>query len=659
MKLSAIAIVSLFTSASCAPTATYAVHERRHLGDLRWRPRDVPLDSRTVLPLSIGLTQQNLHKGHDFLMDVSDPTSPNYANHWTPEQIAEAFAPTVETINAVKEWLASFGIDEDRISISKSSSWIRFNCTVGEVEELLKTKYKIYEHSKTKKTHLACDEYSLPVDIKAHIDFITPTIGFEAYLIEPRSKARSLFMRDKEATPADNISELLQRSVAPAVNLTSNFTFPLPPTDPTAPFASCSTIGISPACLRALYGIPVGSLAKSSFGIVEFSPNYYLQGDLETFFENLAPNVPQDYLPTMASIDGGTQQINTSTETFTYNSEPDLDFEYAIALVYPQKVTLYQVGDSVEGGSLDTFLDAIDGSYCTYEGGDNIQFDPTYPDPKSGGYKGPKNCGGLTPTSVISISYTWDEGFLTASYMNRQCNEFMKLGLAGVTVVTSSGDFGVAGNHNKCCTDEGCVGRYTNQAGAAGSFNPSFPSTCPYITSVGATQMVPGAAITTAEEACGTAIYSGGGFSNNFALPSWQASAVKTYFEYYKPSYSAILYNNSGKSRGIPDISANGAFYLIELDGIGQHIFGTSASTPIVGSIISLINEQRIASGKKPVGFINPVLYANPSAMNDITEGNNPGCGTSGFSAVPGWDPVTGLGTPNYPALLKVFMALQ
>jgi tripeptidyl-peptidase I len=58
-------------------------------------------------------------------------------------QVAEAFAPTVETINAVKEWLASFGIDEDRISIFKSSSWIRLNSTVGEVEKLLRTKYKV------------------------------------------------------------------------------------------------------------------------------------------------------------------------------------------------------------------------------------------------------------------------------------------------------------------------------------------------------------------------------------------------------------------------------------------------------------------------------------------------------------------------------------
>ena len=87
MKLVIITIANFFISVSCAPTAPYAVHEKRHVGDLRWRPRDVELDSGTVFPLSIGLTQQNLHKGHDFLMDVSHPNSPNYANHWTLEQV--------------------------------------------------------------------------------------------------------------------------------------------------------------------------------------------------------------------------------------------------------------------------------------------------------------------------------------------------------------------------------------------------------------------------------------------------------------------------------------------------------------------------------------------------------------------------------------------
>jgi tripeptidyl-peptidase-1 len=97
----------------------------------------------------------------------------------------------------------------------------------------------------------------------------------------------------------------------------------------------------------------------------------------------------------------------------------------------------------------------------------------------------------------------------------------MKLGLQNVTVVVSSGDYGVAGNSGRCSTFEGFSGGWLNGAGAGGVFNPSFPGTCPYITSVGATRIILGAAITAAEVACETVISSGGGFGNNFALPSY------------------------------------------------------------------------------------------------------------------------------------------
>jgi hypothetical protein len=60
-------------------------------------------------------------------------------------------------------------------------------------------------------------------------------------------------------------------------------------------------------------------------------------------------------------------------------------------------------------------------------------------------------------------------------------------------------------------------------------------------------------------------------------------------------------------------------------------------STPVVASLITLINEERIKRGKGPVGFLNPVLYANAGAMNDIKVGGNEGCGTSGFRSVTGW----------------------
>lgn len=55
---------------------------------------------------------------------------------------------------------------------------------------------------------------------------------------------------------------------------------------------------------------------------------------------------------------------------------------------------------------------------------------------------------------------------------------------------------------------------------------------------------------------------------------------------------------------------------------------------------------------------MNPVLYAHPEVLNDITNGTNAGCDTNGFAAISGWDPATGLGTPNYPKMEKLFMSL-
>jgi len=65
-----------------------------------------------------------------------------------------------------------------------------------------------------------------------------------------------------------------------------------------------------------------------------------------------------------------------------------------------------------------------------------------------------------------------------------------------------------------------------------------------------------------------------------------------------------------------------------------------------------------MSSGKAPVGFVNPVLYEHPEVFRDIVKGSNPGCYTGGFEAVEGWDPVTGLGTPDFRKVLEVFMRL-
>ena len=115
-----------------------------------------------------------------------------------------------------------------------------------------------------------------------------------------------------------------------------------------------------------------------------------MQGDLDLFFANYSKRQVHK-TPIEDLIDGAV--VQTTTQGFEYNGESDLDLEYAMTLINPQQVTLYQAGDLVEGASFNNFLDAIDGSYCTYEGGDDPTQDAVYPDP-FGGYQGPENCGG-------------------------------------------------------------------------------------------------------------------------------------------------------------------------------------------------------------------------------------------------------------------------
>lgn len=72
-----------------------------------------------------------------------------------------------------------------------------------------------------------------------------------------------------------------------------------------------------------------------------------------------------------------------------------------------------------------------------------------------------------------------------------------------------------------------------------------------------------------------------------------------------------------------------------------------------------MLNDYLISEGKDPLGFLNPWLYTKDEGMfglNDIKSGSNPGCGTDGFTAIPGWDPVTGLGTPDFSKLLHVLV---
>ena len=587
MRVSVPVLVSLLAGLALAAPASYIQHEKRSVTDARWVKRDRAPGSARV-PVRIALSQRNLDQGHDLLMDVADPDSANYGKHWTAQEVAAKFGPARESVDAVSAWLAAAGIGADRHAVSPGAHWIKFDASLDEVEALLQTQYHVFDHVETGAEHVACDEYHVPPSVHPHIDFITPTVG----LGNPLRK-RELTKRGKSVGALPPINQ-------GANNASSDHGFATP---------SC-TSGITPQCVKAAYGIPAAPTspqAGNQLGIFE-EGDYYDKADLNLFWQKFAPTIPQGTFPVLKSVDGGKAPISQQAAA-QEGEESLLDFELAFPIVYPQKVWLYQVDDANEvqtaEGFGNTFLDALDASYCTSGGGD-ASIDPKYPDSAAGGYNKPEQCGAYKPTNVISVSYGLGETQLPASYITRQCNEFMKLGLQGVSVIYASGDSGVAAR-------SGCLN-------GGKTFAPNYPASCPYVTSVGATQLAASGSITDTEVAVSDpaqSFYSGGGFSNVFAQPSYQTAAVKTFLTSHKPPYAASVYNASG--RGYPDVAALG-LNIVNIDG-GKQISqgGTSASAPIFASIMNLINDARLAAGKNTTGFLNPTLYKNPTAFTDVS----------------------------------------
>lgn len=509
------------------------------------------------------------------------------------------------------------------------------------------------------KLSLTPARYHVPASVQQYIDYITPGLKMMAGKVTERKRAANLQKRGFRTHANANFSEPLIKGPFPQAS--NNLTLP-------TKLSLCDQAAF-PECIAKMYNITAAKLANpnNKLGIFE-EGDFYAAEDLIEFFALLAPQIPITTAPVLHGVDGG------FAPSAYAGGESDLDFEISYPIIYPQNSILFQTDDifyaeGLEGGGgfLNTFLDAIDGSYCTYSAFNetgNSPLDPVYPDPNILGYQGQLQCGVYKPTNVISISYGEQEDDLPTNYQQRQCAEMMKLGMQGVTIVIASGDSGVAARSTDDGNADGCLG--TGQV-----FNPDFPASCPYVTAAGATFLPPGGNVNTDAEVAVTRFPSGGGFSNIYAQPSYQSSAVNTYLTNYVPNYPSYsvtgtnnptaaqygngIYNKAG--RGYPDISAIGDNVLIINNALPVLIGGTSAAAPVFAAIINRINEERLAAGKSPVGFVNPTLYANPGAFNDITVGSNPGCNTNGFVASKGWDPVTGLGTPNYPALLKVFMS--
>ncbi|KAK4556381.1 hypothetical protein LTR86_006525 [Recurvomyces mirabilis] len=676
LTLSLLAALAVDGVTARALPATHVVHERRDVASTgRWIKRD-RVASHLKVPVRIGLKQNQdaLKSAEAWLMEAAHPASSKYGWHWTSEEVVEAFQPSKDAVDEVLAWVSeTAGIAKNRITHTDNKAWLAFDASVSDLEDLLQTEYHEHDHESSGRTMITCDQYHIPSHLSQHIDYITPGVkGIQVHSSE--LKKRSF----RPGKPGQGWGGGPGWGGAPGGwQPPKNRPAPHMP-NPSTELQTCDQV-ITPACLQALYHFkPLSPNAQvspnNSMGIFE-TGNAYAQQDLDSFYTNFTSYIPNGTHPILDSIDGGQAPVANVSNA---GGESDLDFELAIPIIYPQTTTLYQVddpyyangGNGTTTGIFNTFFDALDGSYCTYsaygETGNDPVLDPTYPDPNPNGYKGPLMCGVYKPTNVISISYGEQEQDLPAYYQQRQCNEFLKLGLQGTSIFVASGDTGVGGYAGDGSYN-GCLNNGT-------VFSPTQPNSCPWLTNVGGTKVYPGRTVYEPESAVvdpaghpyRSAYSSGGGFSNIFPIPSYQSSAVATYFADHNPPYpyyyngqyngSAGLYNRNG--RGIPDVAANGDNIATYTAGKFRTSGGTSASAPIFAALVTRINEERIKIGKGPVGFINPVLYQHPEVLNDIVNGTNPGCGTEGFSCAPGWDPVTGLGTPNYPRMLNLFLSL-
>lgn len=409
---------------------------------------------------------------------------------------------------------------------------------------------------------------------------------------------------------------------------------------------------ITPQLVYQTYNIPIGTRAinkKNSQAIVSFEEQYYSHSDLEKFFDGmgLLRDTPvlsgfnNDSMPGgEATLDvqwvmGIGQGVNTTTWSFP-NGDYILNWAEAVAATPDAPlVTSISYGDTETG----------------YE--------------QKSGY-------GL-------------------QYIYRMNAELIKMAVRGLTVIAGSGDagwsnVGEAGN-DLSAPDPTCT------PGRA-----FYPSVSPYVMSLSATFLtknylnacgdnitpVPGAGSIGVPITCtasvsevpvsvsgGISWTTGGGFSNVTMRHEYQDEAVNHFLQ-TSPDLPPSQYFNA-QGQGYADISTIGWNQLVVWDDVYFPIGGTSASGPVAAGIFALINDALLEAGKAPVGFINPSLYQwakeYPDAFIDITTGKNndgdiqvPGSAYPtfceyGFHAQAGWDPVTGLGTPNYARLKQLALA--
>ncbi|KAF8215443.1 family S53 protease [Mycena galopus ATCC 62051] len=589
MVLATSFIASLLLLVAATPRAprTMVVHESR-AAPAKGFVQSSAAPAEQELTLRIALKQNHIAGLETELYKVSDPTSEFYGQHLTLEEVTEFVKPMNETVAAVSSWLSENNIGAK--PVTPAGDMLEIKIPVSQANDLLSAEFSVFTHVETGKTIIRTLQYSLPALLTQHVEFFHPTTIFAPPL---RSKPKLV------------AASSAKRATAGSDDLPD----------------SCTST-INPACLQELYRIPTTPATQKSntLGVAGFTDEWANQEDLTVisadvlFSTILTTDLPTDHL-LKARLHGSYLSRSLSSARLRFTLSISFALETLDGGSNPQNRS--QAGVEAVGGP-HFILNSYPFSSCSKDLDTQYTIGIATGVPVifiSAGDDNPDGLNGFldmiillindpSRPSVLTTSYGFDsETDLPISVAINLCNTYMQLGALGTSLLFSSGDGGVEGS------------------GSCAVFTAPFPAGCPFITSVGSTGF---------DEEDG-----------NIERGSTFTSGVRS-------------------GRGFPDVSAQGENFEIVVgtnniraDNQSSNVAGTSCSSPTFASIIALLNDELVAVGKPTLGFLNPFLYSSVgrAALNDLTIGINPGCGTDGFFANTGWDPVTGLGTPNYTAL--------
>jgi len=346
--------------------------------------------------------------------------------------------------------------------------------------------------------------------------------------------------------------------------------------------ASAASLSYTPIQVAALYNFPTGVDGAGECIALIELGGGYNPTDLSNYWSELKLSET----PTVSAVSVGSGSNSPTGDPDGPDGEVMLDIEVSGAIAPGAKIVVYFT-ENTDAGFLNAITTAVHDS--------------------------------TNNPSVVSISWGGPESSWTQQAMTSMDEAFQSAAAMGVTICVAAGDDGSTDG-----VDDGLN-------------HVDFPASSPNVLACGGTELIASGNTITSEtvwnELANNEGATGGGISDVFPLPSWQTGIG------VPPSANP----NHNVGRGVPDVAGDAdptTGYVTLVDSDSEVIGGTSAVAPLWAGLIALINQ----SIGKPVGFINPLLYKTATTAADfheITSGNN-----GAYSAGPGWNACTGLGSP-------------